>query len=89
LYDAPIDHLFYNSTTILNYGQYDNQRLYFAVQAANAIPFPEAEPQIPNGYVGLTTLQLRNQYGLTVGGGLAPVQTVTVPGLKGLLSLLL
>jgi hypothetical protein len=86
---APIDHLFYSSTTTLNYGPYHDQQLYYAAQAANAIPFPVAEPQIPNEYIGLTTLQLRNQFGLTVGGGLAPAQTVTVPSLKGLLSLAL
>jgi Ca2+-binding RTX toxin-like protein len=83
---AASDHLFYTSTTILNFGPYQNQEVFFEVQARNAVPFPVAEPQIPSQYVGLTSQQLFDQFGLIAGGTFAPSNALTLPSLKGLLA---
>jgi hypothetical protein len=83
---APIDHLFYPSTTILNYGPYQYQEAFFQVQARNAVPFPVAEPQIPSQYVGLTSQQLFNQFSLIVEGKFAPNNALTLPSIRGLVA---
>lgn len=83
-----IDHLFYDSKVFLNYGLFGNRQLYSPMQVRTAVPFPVAEPQIPAEYVGKTTGQLRNQYGLTLYGELAPDGVLTIPTLGGLLGLL-
>jgi hypothetical protein len=83
---APIDHLFYEATTILNFGPYQNQEVFFAIQARDAVPFAIAEPQIPSEYVGLTAQELFDQYGVIAGGKFAPSNALTLPTLKGLLA---
>ena len=85
LENGSIDHLFEDSTVLLNYGSYANQELFFLEQAAGAIPFPGPGPGIPAGYVGLTTQQLFSTYGLSVGGSLAPVGAATDPAIIGLI----
>lgn len=82
---APIDHLFYEASTILNFGPYQNQQAYFAVQARDAVPFPVTEPQIPSQYVGLTNQQLFDQFGLIAEGEFAPSNAITVPTIRGLI----
>ena len=79
------EHLFYSNTVSLNYGPHSNRNAYYFQQDATAIPFPSPDVTIPNEYVGLTTLQLRNIYGLTIGGELAPTNVVTDPSIAGLL----
>jgi hypothetical protein len=80
------DHYFYNSTVTLNFGPYTNQRLYFAIQAADAVPFPTAAEGIPFEYVGLTTQQLWDYYGVALGGSVAPGDAVVTPLSNGLLA---
>jgi hypothetical protein len=82
-----IDHLFYDSKVILNYGPFQNRQLYSTTQSANAVPFPEAGAYIPDEFVGLTTQQIKLQYGLTLLGEIAPSNVVTLPTLRGLLNL--
>ncbi|MDZ4657792.1 MAG: G8 domain-containing protein [Bythopirellula sp.] len=86
--NGSINHLFYDSTVILNYGSYQNQRLYFNAQVASTIPFPVAQPHIPTQYVGKTTGQLQSQYGLMLMGEIAPLNVVAIPALGGLLRIL-
>ncbi len=80
-----IDHAFYMSSVLLNYGPYQNRRLYSLAQKADAIPFPMPQQYLPNQYVGLTTQQLKNQFGLTILGEIAPSDTTIVSSLNGLL----
>lgn len=81
-----IDFLFNENLVVLDYNQFDNQQAYFTTQLADAIPFPEALPHVPTAYVGLTTQQIRNVYGLTIGGELAPSDATTVQGVRGLVA---
>jgi hypothetical protein len=77
---------FYRNTVTLNYGPYVNRRVYFGMQHPNAIPFPIPLPGLPPAYVGLTSLQLQTQFGLTIGGELAPASAVTLPRIGGLVA---
>ena len=56
---------------ILNGGRYNNARLYYYQQAGSGIPFPQAAPEIPPEYIGLTNAQLWERYGVAVGGAVA------------------
>ena len=80
----PTNPLFYLNTVIADYGPFNNQRLYYLVQAAGAIPFPTAASGVPAEYVGLTTQQLWNLDGIAVGGAIAPAGAVIVPSISGL-----
>jgi Ca2+-binding RTX toxin-like protein len=79
-----INHVFYQDTVIADYGPFNNQRLYYKVQAAGAVPFPTAGSGIPAQYVGRTTQQLWNLYAVAVGGAIAPANAVEVPLIAGL-----
>jgi hypothetical protein len=69
---------------VLNFGSLVNQRLYYTTQQASFIPFPVARPDAPAAYVGLTNQQLWNQFGVAVGGTLAPLNTYTLSNIVGL-----
>jgi hypothetical protein len=77
-----IDHYFYNNTVTLNFGPYINQQLYFSSQAANAVPFPTAREGVPDDYIGLTTQQLWDYYGIALGGSVAPANATVVSALS-------
>jgi hypothetical protein len=65
--------LVFNPMTVqLQYGSFANHRLYFAVQKADAVPFPQSVAGLPQAYVGLTQQQLNDDYGLAIGGAIAP-----------------
>jgi Ca2+-binding RTX toxin-like protein len=81
------NYIFLQDQVVLNFGPYHYQRLYYAAQAPGAIPFPKSIPSLPNQYVGLTSQQLWNQYGVAVGGAVAPANTITVPSIVGLIGL--
>ncbi len=85
--NGSIAHVFLSDRVILDFGPYQNQRLYYLMQAVSAVPFPIAEPNVPTGYIGLTTLQLWNQFGVLVGGSAAPASAISVPGIVGLVGL--
>jgi Ca2+-binding RTX toxin-like protein len=75
---------FVNDVVLLDYGPYENQRLYNAMQRADAVPFLNSRSDIPPQYVGLTNLQLWNLYGVTLGGAIVPSNAITVPNIIGL-----
>lgn len=76
---------FVQDRVILNFGLFRNQRVFYEVQAPTAIPFPTAIGGIPAQYIGKTSLQLWTQYGVAVGGQLAP----SVPLLNSIITGLL
>ena len=82
----PATTFFAKDTIILNFGQFKNQQLFFAAQRANHIPFPVSRPDMPAQYIGLTNQQLWDRYGVALGGGIAPSNAITVPGISGLLT---
>ena len=84
-YQSSTSYLYLARDTILNYGPHSERRLYFAEQDASAIPFPVASEGIPAAYIGLTTQQLFDFYGIIPAGEFAPVGAVTDPAFIGLL----
>jgi Ca2+-binding RTX toxin-like protein len=86
--NGSINHIFNSDVVIFNFGSYVNRRVYSPQQAATSIPFMiSGEAGVPAAYIGLTAQQLWNQYGLAVGGTLAPANAISIPGLLGLLGL--
>jgi Ca2+-binding RTX toxin-like protein len=81
--NTAVDTYFVHDTLILNSGPYINREIFFTGHQANAIPFPVARPDIPAAYVGLTNQQLRDWYGVALGGKVAPNNTFTVPFITG------
>jgi hypothetical protein len=77
---------FANDVVTLNFGPFVSQRLYNLLQQSNSIPFPIARPDIPSIYVGLTNQQLLNQYGVSLGGAIAPVTAFTATNVIGLIA---
>lgn len=68
----------------LNFGGFVNQRLYFREHAADFVPFPEADGEVPAEYIGKTNQQLRDEFGLSMGGEIAPSDVSVVDGILGL-----
>jgi hypothetical protein len=87
------------ATLLQNYGPggifapnlvtYNGQQVYAPEQAANFVPFTTAasSPGVPAALIGLTNQQLWDQFGLAVGGALAPAQAATLPGIRGTVGL--
>ncbi len=84
--DEPVDIFFVKDTVILDYGPYINQQLYSLGQVASFIPFPEPRLDAPAAYIGLTNQQLWNEFGVTLGGAIAPPSAVTEPYIVGLVA---
>ncbi|MGI9429425.1 MAG: hypothetical protein ACR2NM_12255, partial [Bythopirellula sp.] len=80
-----IQRLFYTQVVTLDYGPYDNRQLYYLEQAPDHVLYNEAEYQVSPAYIGLTAAEIYNQLGQTVGGKLAPHNTVTVKKIRGLI----
>ncbi|MCI0333176.1 MAG: hypothetical protein L0228_08135 [Planctomycetes bacterium] len=70
----------------LNFGPFANKRLYYTQQAADAVPFPAPISGLLPQYVGLTNQQLWDQYGVALGGAVAPAGSYTVPQIIGLIA---
>jgi hypothetical protein len=63
----------------------DGQQLYYANQAANYVPYPVGTRKpAPAAFIGLTNQQLWNQFGLAMGGAVAPVNASYYAGSNGL-----
>ena len=77
---------------ILNYGPYDNQRLYFNEQCATCTPIPRSgegytivdeQEYILSEFVGKSNQQLQNEYQMSFGGSILPDDAVEVNGIVG------
>lgn len=78
------NHVFYEIEVRLQYVAFPNHQLYFREQHADAIPFPEAVPGISQDYIGLTQVELLDQFGIAVGGEIAPGNAEVASGVYGL-----
>ncbi|MGD9633484.1 MAG: G8 domain-containing protein [Pirellulales bacterium] len=76
---------FYLDRVFLNFGSFRNQRVYYLAQAPTAVPFPVASAGIPPEYIGKTSQQIWDQYGVAIGGALAPSNAISIPLITGLL----
>ena len=85
--NSNVSNYFYSSKIILDYGPYQQQQLYSQAQARNAIPFPVGSVGIPEQYVGLTSQQIFDNFGLIVNGEFAPSSVTTIPEFDGLLGI--
>jgi Ca2+-binding RTX toxin-like protein len=77
--------LFLPDVVLLNYGPFVNQRAYYPNQLADVVAFPVPQAGLPIQYVGLTNQQLWDQYGVAVGGAVAPPDAYTVWNILGYL----
>src|SRR5262249_10088125 len=63
----------------------DGRQLYYANQAANYVPFPVGTHRpVPAAFIGLTNQQLWDQFGLAMGGAVAPANALPFAGSNGL-----
>ena len=83
---GPVTTFLVNDLIILNFGPFINQRLYYVDQLPNSIPFPTPRPDAPAAYIGLTNQQLWNQFGVALGGAIAPVSSYSVPSILGVIA---
>jgi hypothetical protein len=81
-----VSRYFGNDVVTLDFGPFNNKRLYYLQQAADAIPFPSPIDGLPSEYVGLTTQQLWDSYGVALGGAIAPAGSYSVPQIVGLIA---
>jgi hypothetical protein len=79
------ERLLSSDVVVLDFGPFDNKRLYFVQQQANFVPFPEPRSGLPGEYVGLTNQQLWDTYGVALGGAIAPSDAYTLPEILGLI----
>jgi Ca2+-binding RTX toxin-like protein len=79
--------LFSLDVVTLDYGPYDNRRLYYTLQDAAAVPVTEPMPDVPEHYIGLTNQQLWDLYSVAFGGEVAPANAQVVPDIIGLVAL--
>lgn len=80
-----VENLFYDDRATVDFGPYSNQRLYYREQAADYVPFPVAGDGIPEDYIGLTNDELQSQFGVSIGGAIAPDNAITDPLIVGLI----
>ena len=85
-FEDSIRHVFFLDSVTLNFGSFVNRRLYFNEQVASFVPFPAAGLFIPAEYIGKTNQQLFTEFGLTLGGAIAPSNAVTAARIVGLLA---
>jgi len=78
-----IQHAFARDIVLLSFGGLINQRAYYNSQLPTSVPFPTANAGIPAEYVGKTALQLWTQFGVAIGGTLAPAGAISVPLVVG------
>lgn len=77
--------LFTNDIVTLNFGSFNNRRLYYEAQLPEVVPFPQPYPGLPAEYVGLTNQQLWDTYGIAIGGAIAPSNSIRVPNITGVI----
>ena len=78
-----LEPVFAHDSILLDYGPFNLQRVYFPEQMPASVPFPENHFLVPEQYVGLSSQQLVDGFGITVGGGLAPADVHDVPRING------
>ncbi len=68
---------------LLDYGPFQMQQVYFPEQLPGSIPFPYEHFLVPSQYVGLSSQQLLDEFGVAIGGGLAPADGLRVDRING------
>ena len=79
-------HIFRSEAMYIDNGNGNIQQVWSLEQAADFMPFPTAQEGLHPEYVGLTNQQLFDQFGVAVGGEVAPADAFTIPGIRGLVT---
>lgn len=79
------EHIFYDDQILLH-GESGVRRLYFHEQAADFVPFPELRDFVMEEHVGKSNQQLEAEFGLSLGGEIAPRQAVSIDSIFALVS---
>ncbi len=66
------ENVFEPMSVLLDFGPFENQRAYFALQSPDAVVFPVLEPQLNPAWFGKTNQQLHDEFGIAFGGAIAP-----------------
>jgi len=80
------DHAFLLDQTTLDFGPFSNQRLYYAEQRSDFVVFPEPIDGVDPSYIGKSNQTLWDEFGVALGGEIAPSDAVEVDGMIGLLA---
>jgi hypothetical protein len=80
------EHIFRSEALYIDNGNGNIQQVWSLEQAADFVPFPAALTGLPPEYVGLTNQQLFDQFGVAVGGEVAPANAFSIPGIRGLVT---
>ena len=78
-------HAFLLDQTTLDFGPFSNQRLYYAEQRGDFVVFPEPIDGVDPSYVGKSNQELWDEFGLALGGEIAPADVIEIEGINGLL----
>jgi hypothetical protein len=84
--DLDVTRLFNPDVVLLGTVNYNDRQLFFREQAANFVPFKTgaAASYVPPELLDKTNRQLVDQYGLALGGVVAPENATTDPRIQGL-----
>ena len=80
------DHAFLLDQTTLDFGPFNNQRLYYTQQRSDFVVFPEPIDGVDLSFIGKSNQELWDEFGVALGGEIAPVDAVEVDGMIGLLA---
>lgn len=85
--ELDITRLFERDVIRLNTPAYPGRQLYYREQAADFVPFPadRSASYLPPELLGKTNQQLWEEYGLAIGGVVAPADAVADPRITGLI----
>ena len=81
-----LDHAFLFDQTTLDFGPFSNQRLYYAEQRSDFVVFPEPVEGVESSLIGKTNQALWDEFGLALGGEIAPANAVEMNGISGLVA---
>lgn len=85
--DNDITHLFEADVIKLGTVRYHGKQIYFYEQAYDFVPFPKATAAayVPAEFIDKTNTQLWEEFGLAIGGAVAPVSAVRVDNIHALI----
>ena len=85
--DVACEFFLLHNVISLNFGPYQNQRLYFNEQAADIVlseqQFATGKIRMAKKYVGLSNQEILDQFGKTTGGAIMPADAVTADRITG------
>ena len=83
--DRKVDSLFSSDQIIVNLGELRG-RMYYYEQSPYYVPFPSSVSQgyVDSAYLNKSNAQLKNEFGISFGGEIAPPDALQMPNIYGL-----